>query len=120
MFKHADISKHIRVAFTAISLLLVIALNNREITTYVAAPAAEKTGHQVSEASKKGTVVKQKIYFEATASYIVLELAAACPELLRVTFQKPLVFNVPLYRLSGAISNVCRLFFATAIQPNAP
>lgn len=120
MFKTANISKHFRVAFTALTLLFVIALNNREITTYVATPATAATDHQVSESPKKGSFVKQKIYFEATPSYILIHFAATCPEYLQVTFTKPFFSNLLHYRLPDAVAGICRLFFATAIQPNAP
>ena len=115
-----NIARQLRVVLTAITLLLMVGLNNREVTTYGAAPASE-TGQQVnkSAADRNGTV-KQKVSFEATSSYLVLQLAAAIPHFLNFSFSKPLFLHVaPLYP-GGIVLGYFKTLLSATIQANAP
>ncbi|MDB5261775.1 MAG: hypothetical protein JWQ14_1056 [Adhaeribacter sp.] len=113
------IVKHFRLVLTAITLLFVVGLNNREVTTFAPAPEA-KTGQQInkSAADRNGTV-KQKISFEATSSFVVLQLAVV-PEFLQVSFIKPLFLHLSPTCLSGLVTGFFKIFLSTAIQANAP
>ena len=57
MLLPVNLVKHLRLVFMAITLLLVVGLNNREVTTYTVSPNTA-TGQQVNEsaADRNGTV----------------------------------------------------------------
>jgi len=114
-----NISKNLRLLLTAITLLLVVGLNNREVTTYVAPDAA--TTHQLnkSAAAEHGTV-KQKVLLEGTASYLVLVLAALPNGFLHLDFPRPLPAIMIFCRPGFIVTGFFKTFLSTAIQPNAP
>jgi len=114
------IIKHLRLVLTAFTLLLVVGLNNREVTTFAAAPET-KTEHKLTTAAadRNGTV-KQKVSFEATASSYVIWQLVALPHFWQTAFLKPLFSAIISYVPAGLISGFFRLFLATAILPNAP
>jgi len=121
MLFSVNIAKQLRVVLTAITLLLMVGLNNREVTTYAAAPAT-KTGQQVnkSDAAERNGTVKQKVSFEATSSYVVLQLAAAVPELSNFNFTNPVCrYLTPQYP-AGIVLNYFKTLLSTTIQVNAP
>jgi len=114
-----NISKNLRLLLTAITLLLVVGLNNREVTTYVAPDAA--TTHQLNKsATADHGTVKQKVLLEGTASYLILELAALPNDFLSVDFPRPLPAVIIFYRPAFIAAGFFKTFLATAIQPNAP
>ena len=114
-----NISKNLRLLLTAVTLLLVMGLNNREVTTYVAPDAA--TAHQLnkSAAADHGTV-KQKVLLEGTASYLILELAALPNGFLHLDFPRPLPAVITFCRPGFTLAGFFKTFLLAAIQPNAP
>lgn len=121
MLLPVNIAKQLRVVLTAITLLLMVGLNNREVTTYVAAPDI-KTGQQVdkSAAADRHGTVKQKVSFEATPSYVVLQLAAVVPVLPGFSFVKPIFLQlIPQYP-TGIVLGYFKTLLSTTIQVNAP
>ncbi|WP_400193612.1 hypothetical protein [Hymenobacter sp. B81] len=56
----------LRFSLLAVTLLLVVGLNNQAVATFRAAPA--KANVPQLQGAPKGTVVKQKVTLEATAS----------------------------------------------------
>jgi hypothetical protein len=116
----ADIAKTFRLFLTAVTLLFVVGLNNREVTTFATAPV-KSTEHQVNKAAAEqhGTV-KQKISFEATYAGIVLPPATILPALFAVVFTGPLSFSLPAYTPTSLATGIFRRLLTTAISPNAP
>ena len=119
MFLPANIAQHFKVVFLAITLLCVVSLNNREVNTYVPA-AKSQTAEQVnkSAADRHGSF-KQKVSFEATPSYVILQLAT-CPEVLRVVFATAIVPIMSAPAPAGTLYTFFSRFLASVIQPNAP
>lgn len=114
------IFKQLRVVFTAITLLCVVALNNREVTTYTAAQTAP--AHQVdkSAAAQQHGTIKQKVSLEGTASYLILQLAALPGILPELDFPQPFAFIITFYQRAFSVAGFFKIFFSAAIQPNAP
>jgi hypothetical protein len=115
----ANIVKHLRLLLTAITLLFVVGLNNREVTTFAAAPKAKTTQQINKSAADRNGTVKQKVSFEATPSYVVLQLAAM-PELLRLSFAEPLFLHFTPHYSNGSVISFFKIFLSSAIQANAP
>jgi hypothetical protein len=115
----ATISRHLRVMLTALTLLCVVALNHREVTTYTAAPEA-KTAHQLHKttAERQGTI-KQKVSLEAPHAYLVLQLATFT-DFLRVDFISPVTPVLNRFRLPRPVTGFFKVFLSAAIQANAP
>lgn len=104
----------------AITLLCVVALNNREVTTYTTAPEANTTQQvNASNAATRHGVVKQKVSLEATYSYVVLQLAA-CTNIVPLVFRKPVDYFTPAYPAIRPGVAFFKIFLSAAIQPNAP
>lgn len=114
-----NIVQQLRLFLTAITLLLVVGLNNREVTTYTVPDAA---AHQVAHApaAEQHGIVKKKVSLEATSSYLVLQLAALPANFPRLNFPDRLIPVKTSYSPVVAVSGFYKLFFSTAIQPNAP
>ncbi|GEO03110.1 hypothetical protein AAE02nite_07740 [Adhaeribacter aerolatus] len=122
MLLPVNIAKQLRVVLTAITLLLMVGLNNREVTTYTLVPAT-KAGHQQvdkSAAADRHGTVKQKISFEATPSYVVLQQAAAVPELSYFSFVKPVLLHFTPQYPAGIVLRYFKTLLSTSIQVNAP
>ena len=123
MTEVCTISQKIGFLFTAITLLCVMLLNNQEITTYrplTENAASDTPAHLKKTASEKDkAVVKQKVSFEATTSYLVLQLVSLTnwPEF---NFTAPLIFLPERPVLPVKVA----LFFSNLlgfnIVPNAP
>ncbi|MGV3502200.1 MAG: hypothetical protein ACO1O1_00720 [Adhaeribacter sp.] len=114
-----NISRHIRVMLTALTLLCVMALNHREVTTYVAA-ANTKSGQQVQKtAAERHGTVKQKVSLEAPHAFLVLQLAA-CASLPRVEFTPPVTVEPAALPFSSPIRGFFKTFLSAAIQAQAP
>jgi hypothetical protein len=120
MFIPAYIWKQLRVVITAITLLCVVSLNNREVTTFVQAPD-NPTAQQVnkSAATERHHIVKQKVSLEATPSYLVLQLANFT-HFLRIVFQPPVFSVLVPFKPSLPVIRFFQIFLSAAIQPNAP
>jgi hypothetical protein len=115
----ANISRHLRLMLTAITLLCVMALNHREVTTYACAPEAS-TSQQLhkSTAEHHGTV-KQKVSLEATHAYLQLQLAI-CTDFSRATLLAPITPLLTRLRLPNPAPGFFKVFLFAAIQANAP
>jgi len=114
-----NIAKNLRLLLTAITLLLVVGLNNREVTTYAVSDTA--TSHQLNKsAAEHNGTVKQKVTLEATSSYLILPLAALPAILPRLDFPQPLLAIKVFYPAAVAVAGFFKIFLSAAIQPNAP
>ena len=104
----------------AITLLCVIALNNREVTIFKSVPE-NQAAHQVnkSAAAERQTTVKQKVSLEATPSYVVLQIAAYT-SFLHVVFERPVFAAVIHQYFARPATGFFKLFLVSSIQPNAP
>jgi len=120
MYYPANIVKHLRLLLTAITLVFVVGLNNREVTTIAVSPA-KPTEKQVNKAAAEqhGTI-KQKVSFEATYAGVVLPPATLLPPVWQVAFSGPIAVNLPPYQSSNLIPVFFSLLLSTAISPNAP
>jgi hypothetical protein len=119
MQKVANIARHFRVMLTALTLLCVMVLNHREVTTYTAAPEAQ-TAHQLHKtAADRHGAVKQKVSLEAPHAYLVLQLATFT-DFFTPDFSSPLIQALPLVRLPDPVSGFFKVFLSAAIQANAP
>jgi hypothetical protein len=119
MQKMANISRHIRVILTALTLLCVVGLNHREVTTYTAIPETG-TAQQVHKtaAARQGTI-KQKVSLEAPHAFLVLQLATF-PDFARIDFMAPVTPVLNRFRLPKPVSGFFKTFLSAAIQANAP
>lgn len=117
------ISQKISFLFTAVTLFCVMLLNNQEITTYRTLPknsAPDASTHLKNTAGEKNqTVVKQKVSFEATTSYLVLQLAcfAHWPDL---DFTVPPISTFKLLIIPVRAVHFFSVLLAFTIVPNAP
>ena len=119
MLPLANISRHLRVLLTAITLLCVVALNHREVTTYASAPEARKTQQLHKTAAEGHDTVKQKVSLEAPHAYLVLQIAA-CTDFLPVAFTTPLRPLLNRFGLPNPVTGFFKIFLSAAIQANAP
>lgn len=114
------ISQQIRFLFTAVTLLCVLLLNNQEITTYYPASKVNTQVHTAA-ADKDQTVVKQKVSFEATTSYLVLQIEPFTAWLRPDPIGYTPAINTPwLVSKVGRLIHFFGIFFAFTIVPNAP
>ncbi|KAA9333667.1 hypothetical protein [Adhaeribacter soli] len=110
-----SISLQLRFLLLGLTLLSVLSLDKREVAIRLKKPLTEHT----LKASEKQLVVKEKVSFEAVASYLVLP-AAILPEALY--FNAPFI-QAPVSTVSYAVPVViplCQRLLAMAISPNAP
>jgi hypothetical protein len=116
----ANIVKSFRLLFTAITLLLVVGLNNREVAAFVSAPV-NNTEQKVNKAAadQHGTV-KQKISFEATHAGIVLPPAVLLTAFSQIIISPVFRLNLPAYFAGSQPIFFFRRLLSTAISPNAP
>ncbi len=118
-----NITQQIRILLMAVTWCCVLLLNNQVITTYQSVPkepTVANTRHlQEGTSKKEQTVVKQKVTFEATTSYFILQLAHVA------NWLKP-VFEAPFLKVPEPITKVYRVryffsvLFSFIIIPNAP
>jgi hypothetical protein len=104
---------------TAITLLCVVALNHREVTTYTAAPEANTAQQLTKTAAERHGVVKQKVTLEAPHAFLVLQLAA-CTDFLRVDLMSPVAPVLHRLGLPSPVTGFFKIFLSAAIQANAP
>lgn len=116
----ADIAKTLRLFFTAITLLFVVGLNNREVTTFAIVPAKSASEQVNKAAADQHGTVKQKVSFEATYAGIVLPPATILPAVWEAVFTGPLRFSLPTYTPASLSTGIFRRLLSTAISPNAP
>lgn len=120
MFNLGTIAQHVRVVLLAFTLLCVVGLNNREVTTFVTPPPETHPKHQVIQGIEEPqTIVKQKVSFEGTTSCVLLQLAA-CTEFLNVLFTQPSLYKIAVKQVTGEIIPFFSRFLSSVIQPNAP
>lgn len=117
-----NITQQIRFLLTAVTLFCVLLLNNQEITSYrlVASKSAAESSQQVQGTSKKQkTVVKQKVTFEATTSYFILQ------PVYFTRFLHPVLYvpatDIPELLLKPSYYiHFFSVLFGFIINPNAP
>lgn len=119
MLPTADISRHLRLMLTALTLLCVMALNHRELTTYTAAPEAKTTQQLHHTAADQHGTVKQKVSLEAPHAYLVLQLAA-CTDLVSFDFVSPVTQVLNRLRLPHPVTGFFKIFLSAVIQAKAP
>ncbi len=120
MFNLGTIAQHVRVVLMAFTLLCVVGLNNREVTTYTHAAPETNTKHQVTQgAADQQTTVKQKVSFEGTTSYVLLQLVAAT-QFLTVEFTQLFLYKLAVKHITGEFVPFFSRFLSSVIQPNAP
>lgn len=119
MLPLANISRHFRVILTALTLLCVMALNHREVTTYVSAPAAGSSQQLHTATAERHGTVTQKVSLEAPHAYLVLQLATFT-DFFRVTFHCPVTTLLHYCRLPEPVTGIFSIFFSTLIQAQAP
>lgn len=120
MLSLTHISRHLRLMLTALTLLCVMALNHREVTTYVGAAKAG-TGQQVQKtATERHGTVKQKVSLEAPHAFLVLQLDACTHNLLRVAFPLPASPVLATLPLTAPVSGFFKTFLSALIQAQAP
>ncbi|PSR52209.1 hypothetical protein AHMF7605_01070 [Adhaeribacter arboris] len=123
MAANRTITQQIRFLLTAVTWCCVLLLNNQVITTYQpvikGTSAAGDSQLQKNTSRKEQTVVKQKVTFEATTSYFILQIAHFT-NWLKPIFQTP-TFNIPepLFKVYRA-RYFFRVLFSFIIIPNAP
>jgi hypothetical protein len=107
------------VLLTAITLLCVVALNHREVTTYASAPETQQTHQLRKTAAEHHDTVKQKVSLEAPHAYLVLQMAT-CTDFLQAAIIPP--FRPLLNRLGlpNPAPGFFKIFLSAAIQANAP
>ena len=115
----ANITRHLRLMLTAITLLCVMALNHRVVTTYASAPEASTSQQlQKSNAGQHATV-KQKVSLEATHAYLQLQLAI-CTDFSGTAFSFPVTPLLSRLGLPNPVAGFFKIFLSAAIQANAP
>ncbi len=116
MFRLKSISLQFRLFLVGISLLSVLFLDKREVAISLQKPVAE---HTVKAATKQ-LVIKEKVSFEAVASYVALP-AAILPDLQTFHFAAPAVVAAKIRTLIVPVAApLFRRLLVTAISPNAP
>lgn len=116
MLLTATISRHLRLMLTAITLLCVVALNHREVTTYVCAPEA----HQVhTAAAERHSTVKEKVSLEAPHAYLVLEMVAG-NDFVPLAFIPPVAPLLHWFGRSNPVTGFFKIFLSGVIQAMAP
>lgn len=119
MLPLAHISRHLRLMLTALTLLCVMALNHREVTTYAGAAKASSSQQVQKSASERHGTVKQKVSLEAPHAFLVLQLDA-CTNLLRVSFTPPARPELAPLSLAAPASGFFKTFLSAVIQAQAP
>jgi hypothetical protein len=115
----ADISRHLRLILTALTLLCVMALNHREVTTFTAAPKAKTTQQLHNTAADQHGTIKQKVSLEAPHAYLALQLAT-CTDLLKLDFAAPATPVLNRLRLPHPVTGFFKIFLSAVIQAKAP
>ncbi|GGK58504.1 hypothetical protein GCM10011405_03240 [Rufibacter glacialis] len=102
-------------------MLLVLTVNHRALPAYahVTASPAERAAVSKKGLDAESSVVKQKISFEATTSFIALEIAepAALP---RLTFLAPIQQDLESALTFPYWASYLQQLALLAISPNAP
>ncbi|MGV3538220.1 MAG: hypothetical protein ACO1OQ_00325 [Rufibacter sp.] len=112
------IQRNWRLLCTSIALLLVLTVNHRALPAYAhAAPNTQQTA--VKKQDKDATVVKQKVSFEATTSFVDLNLAEPTA-FLHITFTAPVAHVVPSKAGIPYWAFYLQQLATLPISPNAP
>jgi hypothetical protein len=112
------IQRNWRLLCTSIALLLVLTVNHRSLPAYAFAPA-QQTAVNTQGLDTESSVVKQKVSFEATTSFIELQLSEPAA-FLRLTFMAPV--QQVVHKTLGTPYWAFRLqrLATLPISPNAP
>ncbi|MBC3538418.1 hypothetical protein H7U12_01920 [Rufibacter sp. H-1] len=115
------IQRNWRLLFTSIALLLALTVNHRALPAYAHAPAspAEKTAVHKQGRDAESSVVKQKVSFEATTSFVDFQLAEPAP-FLRLTFVTPVQQVVHASLGTPYWAFLLQKVATQPISPNAP
>ncbi|WP_210486367.1 hypothetical protein [Rufibacter aurantiacus] len=103
------------------ALLLVLTVNNRTLPAYAHTPAspAEQTAVNNQGRDQQSSVVKQKVSFEATTSFIALQIAEPAT-FLRLTFTAPVQTLVKTALGTPYWTFLLQQLTTLPISPNAP
>ncbi|MBA9075616.1 hypothetical protein [Rufibacter quisquiliarum] len=114
------IQRNWRLLCTSIALLLVLTVNHRALPAYahVATPA-EQTAVRKAAQDKDATVVKQKVSFEATTSFVDFNLVEPVA-FERLTFAAPVQQQVPFKAGIPYWAYYLQQLATLPISPNAP
>ncbi len=115
------IQRNWRLLCTSIALLLVLTVNHRALPAYAHASAtpAEQTAVSKHGRDADSSVVKQKVSFEATTSFIALEIAEFAV-FLRLAFVAPVQQIISTSLASPDWTFFLQQLALLAISPNAP
>jgi len=119
MLPLANISRHLRLMLTALTLLCVMVLNHREVTTFAAAPKAQTSQQLHHTAAEQHGTIKQKVSLEAPHAFLVLQLAA-CTDFLRVDLMSPVAPVLHRLGLPSPVTGFFKIFLSAVIQAKAP
>ncbi|WP_345164712.1 hypothetical protein [Nibribacter koreensis] len=70
-----NISHHWRLLWTSLALLLVLSVNHQVLPAFAKSAASTEKTSVKAHTTQEGTIVKQKVSFEATTSFVDLVLA---------------------------------------------
>jgi len=123
MPKANQIFRHLRHLLMSVTLLWALMLNGQEVVAYTSANGtAPQENNEVSAATGKKTVVKQKISLEGTTSFVALNLqqdVAPLPQ--QPAFAKPANELLPAaYTAVPPGAGFITRIFPITLQPNAP
>jgi hypothetical protein len=115
------IQRNWRLLCTSIALLLVLTVNHRALPAYAlsAATPAEQAAVNQQGHDAKSSVVKQKVSFEATTSFVSLEIAEPTA-FLRLTFLTPVQALVKTSLGTPFWAFFLQQLATLPISPNAP
>lgn len=114
------IQQHWRLLCTSLALLLVLTVNHRVMPAYVqATPETPQTALHKTERKADHCVVKQKVSFEATTSFVDLDLAEPIA-FLRITFARPVFWLVRPLLVTAYWASFLQQLSIFSLSPNAP
>ncbi|WP_181304338.1 hypothetical protein [Rufibacter sp. XAAS-G3-1] len=115
------IQRNWRLLCTSIALLLVLTVNHRALPAYahVSASPAEQAAVNKQGRDAESSVVKQKVSFEATTSFVALEIAEPAA-FLRLTFISPVQQLVKTSLGTPYWAFLLQQLATLPISPNAP
>ncbi|WP_207432532.1 hypothetical protein [Sabulibacter ruber] len=115
------IQRNWRLLCTSIALLLVLTVNHRALPAYAHATAspAEQTAVSKQGRDADSSVVKQKVSFEATTSFVDLQLAEPTT-FPRLTFAAPVEQVVKTSLGTPYWAFLLQQVATLPISPNAP
>ncbi|RNI25840.1 hypothetical protein [Rufibacter latericius] len=115
------IQRNWRLLFTSIALLLALTVNHRALPAYAHAAASPVDHTSVNKQGRdaESSVVKQKVTFEATTSFVDFQIAQPAP-FLPITFVTPVQQAVTTSLGSPSWTFLLQKVATQPISPNAP